>query len=106
MKITVLKAVLSEIVNIKSYVDEDCANCGRHRVELFTLSTGNQYHVCEKCGWIREMKRYLFDRDLSCDEYIKGKTYLREVLSREEEPEGVGLVWVKTLNREKEDKGE
>ena len=46
------------------------------------------------------MKRYLFDRDLSCDEYIKGKTYLREVLSREEEPENVVLVWAKILNKE------
>ncbi len=100
MKVTVLQAVVSEIVDIRSYVNEDCVNCGRHRVELFTLSTGNQYHVCEKCGWIREMKRYLFNRDLSCDEYSNRKTYLREVLSKEEKWSETDL-WPWTINKTK-----
>lgn len=79
-KITKLKGVVSEITDIKSYVDTDCVNCGRHRVELFTVSTGNQYHICEKCGYIKEMQRYLFDLDLHCDECYGGKYFLREVI--------------------------
>lgn len=79
-KITKLKGVVSEITDIKSYVNEDCVNCGRHRVELFTVSTGNQYHICEKCGYIKEMQRYVFNSMLHCDECYNRKYFLREVI--------------------------
>lgn len=84
MKITILRHVLSEITNIESYTGEDCEKCGRCRVELITLSSGNKYHICEKCGYIKEQDRYCDNSDFSYDVYSNGKTYLNEVLSRSE----------------------
>ena len=66
---------LSKIMDIKSYTNEDCVKCGRDRVELVTVSSGNSYHVCEKCGWIRELNRYLENLSLHCDEYIDATIY-------------------------------
>ena len=42
------------------YVDADCPNCGRHRVELWN----NGKHICEKCHWCIEDKKYNFEVDL------------------------------------------
>ena len=77
--------VLSKIMDIKSYTGEDCIKCGRHRVELITVSSGNSYHVCEKCGWIRELNRYLKNLSPHCDEHIEATitdeecNYIRDV---------------------------
>ena len=48
----------SAIRLIASYTDEDCVKCGRYRVELVTLENGHQYHICEKCHYIKEQDRY------------------------------------------------
>ena len=80
----ILQHVLSEIINIESYTNENCKNCGRHRVELITLSSGNKYHVCEKCRYIKEQDRYCYDRDFSYDVYSNRKIYLNEVIQKED----------------------
>ncbi len=42
------------------YVDMDCPECGRHRVELWS----NGKHICEKCRWCAEDKSYYWEEDL------------------------------------------
>lgn len=39
--------------NIK-YLDKDCINCGRHRVELWT--SGKE--ICDKCGFEQKEKEF------------------------------------------------
>ena len=72
------KRKLSVIVDIQSYVDEDCVKCGRHRVELITVASGNKYHICEKCGWIRELNRHLENLTLHSDKHIDETLYDEE----------------------------
>lgn len=36
------------------YVEQDCPNCGRHRLCICT----NGKHRCEKCNWCPELETY------------------------------------------------
>ncbi len=83
MKKIILQHVLSEIAYIESYTGENCEKCGRCRVELITLSSGNKYHICEKCGYIKEQDRYCDNSDFSYDVYSNGKAYLNEVIVKD-----------------------
>lgn len=82
MKRIILQHVLSEIISIEGYTGENCKKCGRCRVELITLSSGNKYHICEKCRYIKEQDRYCDNDDFSYDIYSNNKTYLNEVIQR------------------------
>lgn len=42
------------------YVDMDCPECGRHRVELWS----NGKLICEKCCWCIEDEEYHWEKDL------------------------------------------
>ncbi len=57
----------SAIILVASYTNENCLNCGRHRVELVTLENGHQYNICEKCHYIKEQDRYCEYIDMSFD---------------------------------------
>ena len=48
------RKTLGEIVK---YVDKDCPQCGRHRVELFECGK----EICEKCHWCITDNEYSTD---------------------------------------------
>lgn len=41
------------------YINEECKNCGRQRVELWESGV----KVCEKCNWDQDKEEYDFDFD-------------------------------------------
>lgn len=42
------------------YIDKDCKNCGRQRVEKFE----NGYEICEKCHYEQNKDVYILEDDL------------------------------------------
>lgn len=41
------------------YINEECKNCGRQRVELWESGV----KVCEKCNWDQDKEEYDFNFD-------------------------------------------
>ena len=45
---------LYEAWTLGDYVEDDCPNCGRHRL----CECPNKMHRCEKCNWSPELDGY------------------------------------------------
>lgn len=52
--------------NNLGYIDKECINCGRLRVEKY--SSGNE--VCEKCGFEQNTKQYYENKYGRFDELV------------------------------------
>lgn len=50
---------LGELGEYEGYIEEDCENCGRHRVEHFS----GGFDICEKCNWCKQLKTYILETD-------------------------------------------
>ena len=52
---------LEEIKKYLGYVEFECPNCKRMRVEKYQLLNNEIIHICEKCNWCIETKDYEFE---------------------------------------------
>lgn len=50
-----------ELGKCEGYIDKECPNCGRMRVEHYSCGKD----ICEKCGWSIQDKTYI---DLTFDD--------------------------------------
>jgi len=48
----------------QGYANEDCPNCGRHRVEHYSKG----FDICEKCHWCVQLNRYISDDEFYDEE--------------------------------------
>ena len=48
----------------QGYIDEDCVNCGRHRVEHYSIG----FDICEKCRWCKQLNRQILDEEFYDEE--------------------------------------
>ncbi len=84
MRKTILKLIKSKIIYDAGDCKLPCDNCDRNKVTLVKTETGNRYHICRFCGWIKETQRTVCDLENKCDSYTKDNRYLFEVSSRVE----------------------
>ena len=49
----------------QGYIDEDCVNCGRHRVEHYSKG----FDICEKCRWCPQLNEYVSDDEFYEDNF-------------------------------------
>lgn len=53
-----------KIGECQGYIDEDCSNCGRHRVEHYSKG----FDICEKCRWCKQLDRHILDEEFYDEE--------------------------------------
>lgn len=53
-----------KVGDCQGYINEDCENCGRHRVEHYSMG----FDICEKCRWCKQLKRYISDEEFYRDD--------------------------------------
>ena len=76
------------LIYYKKEKQQKCIKCGKRKVETMVLGNGHTYHICEKCRYIQEQKRYCEAKDGSYDfkklnRHFQWVHFLREELENE-----------------------